>query len=163
MRAVAHAASRSCAEGNALLTWCLLDVVLACTCLAGRCTASDADTNIGPLESCTLPVAAGKIVFGVSDTLQCLEMGAVETLIVWENLEARPGSLREHRLHSIACMPRVVCSVTCNAVRHVLPDASDRMRWEPPATSQACCASPRRARAAEPVHADEFGDRRGRG
>ena len=25
----------------------------------------------------------------MSDTLQCLEMGAVETLIVWENLEAR--------------------------------------------------------------------------
>ena len=29
----------------------------------------------------------GKFVFGVGDTLQCLEMGAVETLIVWENLE----------------------------------------------------------------------------
>ena len=26
-------------------------------------------------------------MFGVGDTLQCLEMGAVETLIVWENLE----------------------------------------------------------------------------
>ena len=29
----------------------------------------------------------GKFVFGVADTLQCLDMGAVETLIVWENLE----------------------------------------------------------------------------
>ncbi len=29
----------------------------------------------------------GKYVFGVADTLQCLEMGAVEILIVWENLE----------------------------------------------------------------------------
>lgn len=29
----------------------------------------------------------GKFVFGVKDTLACLEMGAVETLIVWENLE----------------------------------------------------------------------------
>lgn len=29
----------------------------------------------------------GRFVFGVADTLQCLEMGAVETLIVWENLE----------------------------------------------------------------------------
>ncbi|KAL4859576.1 Eukaryotic peptide chain release factor subunit 1-3 [Chlorella vulgaris] len=29
----------------------------------------------------------GKFVFGVKDTLTCLEMGAVETLIVWENLE----------------------------------------------------------------------------
>lgn len=29
----------------------------------------------------------GKYVFGVRDTLNCLEMGAVETLIVWENLD----------------------------------------------------------------------------
>lgn len=29
----------------------------------------------------------GKFVFGVKDTLSCLEMGAVETLVVWENLE----------------------------------------------------------------------------
>lgn len=29
----------------------------------------------------------GKYGFGVSDTLQLMEMGAVETLIVWENLE----------------------------------------------------------------------------
>ena len=28
----------------------------------------------------------GKFVFGVKDTLACLEMGAVETLIVWEDL-----------------------------------------------------------------------------
>jgi peptide chain release factor subunit 1 len=31
----------------------------------------------------------GKYCFGVDDTLQCLDMGAVETLVVWENLEAR--------------------------------------------------------------------------
>lgn len=29
----------------------------------------------------------GKFCFGVGDTLTCLEMGAVETLVVWENLE----------------------------------------------------------------------------
>lgn len=29
----------------------------------------------------------GKYVFGVKDTLSCLEMGAVETLIVWESLD----------------------------------------------------------------------------
>lgn len=29
----------------------------------------------------------GKFCFGVRDTLACLEMGAVETLVVWENLE----------------------------------------------------------------------------
>ena len=26
-------------------------------------------------------------MFGVKDTLACLDMGAVETLIVWENLD----------------------------------------------------------------------------
>jgi peptide chain release factor subunit 1 len=29
----------------------------------------------------------GKFGFGVSETLQLMEMGAVETLVVWENLE----------------------------------------------------------------------------
>jgi len=29
----------------------------------------------------------GKYVFGINDTLTCLEMGAVETLVCWENLE----------------------------------------------------------------------------
>jgi hypothetical protein len=29
----------------------------------------------------------GKYVFGVDDTLMALEMGAVETLIIWENLD----------------------------------------------------------------------------
>ncbi|KAK9907768.1 hypothetical protein WJX75_009649 [Coccomyxa subellipsoidea] len=36
----------------------------------------------------------GKFVFGVADTLQCLDMGAVETLIVWENLEVNRITLR---------------------------------------------------------------------
>ncbi|KDD73040.1 eRF1 domain 3, partial [Helicosporidium sp. ATCC 50920] len=31
----------------------------------------------------------GRFVSGISDTLTCLDMGAVETLIVWENLEAQ--------------------------------------------------------------------------
>lgn len=29
----------------------------------------------------------GKFVFGIKDTLACLEMGAVEILIVWEDLQ----------------------------------------------------------------------------
>ena len=29
----------------------------------------------------------GKYVFGVADTLTCLDMGAVETLVVWEDLQ----------------------------------------------------------------------------
>jgi eRF1 domain 3 len=35
----------------------------------------------------------GKFVFGVHDTLTCLEMGAVETLIVYENLEVNRLSI----------------------------------------------------------------------
>ena len=31
----------------------------------------------------------GKYVFGINDTLTCLEMGAVETLVCWEDLEVR--------------------------------------------------------------------------
>jgi peptide chain release factor subunit 1 len=33
----------------------------------------------------------GKYCFGVADTLMCLDMGAVETLIVWENMEVSAG------------------------------------------------------------------------
>eukprot|EP00244_Chara_vulgaris_P010366 TRINITY_DN4748_c0_g1_i2.p1 TRINITY_DN4748_c0_g1~~TRINITY_DN4748_c0_g1_i2.p1 ORF type:complete len:441 (-),score=108.44 TRINITY_DN4748_c0_g1_i2:887-2209(-) len=36
----------------------------------------------------------GKYVFGVDDTLKALEMGAVETLIVWENLETNRYTLK---------------------------------------------------------------------
>ena len=37
----------------------------------------------------------GKYVFGVRDTLCCLEMGAVETLIVWESLDVTRHVLRK--------------------------------------------------------------------
>jgi len=36
----------------------------------------------------------GKICFGIKDTIQALEMGAVETLIAWENLEIQRLQLR---------------------------------------------------------------------
>lgn len=36
----------------------------------------------------------GKYCFGVDDTLKCLELGAVETLIVWENLDITRYILR---------------------------------------------------------------------
>lgn len=36
----------------------------------------------------------GKFVFGIDDTLKALEMGAVETLIVWENLDVTRYVLR---------------------------------------------------------------------
>ena len=36
----------------------------------------------------------GKYCFGITDTLKALDMGAVETLIVWENLEITRNILR---------------------------------------------------------------------
>lgn len=38
----------------------------------------------------------GKFCFGVADTLKALEMGAVETLIVWENLDITRFMLKNH-------------------------------------------------------------------
>merc|ERR1712117_1010183 len=38
----------------------------------------------------------GKYGFGVEDTLRALEMGAVETLICWENLDIQRYSLKNH-------------------------------------------------------------------
>merc|ERR1711935_1121454 len=38
----------------------------------------------------------GKYCFGVDDTLRALEMGAVETLICWENLDIQRNSLKNH-------------------------------------------------------------------
>lgn len=53
---------------------------------------------LSPLFSCRffdeISQDTGKFVFGVADTLQCLDMGAVETLIVWENLEVCLWSLQ---------------------------------------------------------------------
>jgi len=39
----------------------------------------------------------GKYCFGVDDTLKALEMGAVEILIVWENLETMRYMLKNHQ------------------------------------------------------------------
>ena len=77
---------------------------------------------------CWRAAAAGKIAFGVSDTLQCLEMGAVETLIVWENLEARPAcGLDSRRVPSFRWGPAIVnfCSAECASMpRSVVRSAS---------------------------------------
>ena len=40
----------------------------------------------------------GKYCFGVDDTLRALEMGAVEILIVWENLDIQRYVLKNHSL-----------------------------------------------------------------
>merc|ERR1719192_3295512 len=39
----------------------------------------------------------GKFCFGVDDTMKALEMGAVETLIIWENLDITRFTLRNHQ------------------------------------------------------------------
>ena len=39
----------------------------------------------------------GKYCFGVDDTLKALEMGAVEILIVWENLDIMRYVLKNHQ------------------------------------------------------------------
>lgn len=39
----------------------------------------------------------GKYCFGVDDTLRALEMGAVEILIVWENLDIMRYVLKNHQ------------------------------------------------------------------
>jgi len=38
----------------------------------------------------------GRFCFGVEDTMKALEMGAVETLIVWENLDCNRITLKNH-------------------------------------------------------------------
>ncbi|CAN8293873.1 unnamed protein product [Cochlearia groenlandica] len=44
----------------------------------------------------------GKYVFGVEDTLKALEMGAIETLIVWENLDINRYELKNSTSGEIA-------------------------------------------------------------
>ena len=39
----------------------------------------------------------GRFCFGVEDTLKALEMGAVDILIVWENLDITRYMLRNHQ------------------------------------------------------------------
>merc|ERR1719265_104370 len=39
----------------------------------------------------------GKMCFGVEDTMKALDMGAVETLIVWENLDVMRITLKNHQ------------------------------------------------------------------
>ncbi|KAJ1927092.1 translation termination factor eRF1, partial [Linderina pennispora] len=38
---------------------------------------------------------SGKVVYGIDDTLKALDMGAVETLIVWENLDTNRYVFRD--------------------------------------------------------------------
>jgi len=55
----------------------------------------------------------GKFCFGVDDTLKALEMGAVETLIVWENLDTMRYVLKNHSTDGEWGWRRIVI-VLCN-------------------------------------------------
>jgi hypothetical protein len=55
---------------------CLSECIFLLSCLPCPCSFFD-----------QISQDTGKFVFGVKDTLTCLDMGAVETLIVWENLD----------------------------------------------------------------------------
>jgi hypothetical protein len=46
------------------------------------------------------PQDTGKYCFGVEDTLKCLDSGAVELLLVWENLEHIRFVLKRHLTHT---------------------------------------------------------------
>ncbi len=64
-----------------------------------------------------------KYVFGVSDTLQCLEMGAVDTLIVWEDLPVWRYELMNSVTGTVARgdLP-VQCCQFAHAVTHSFAD-----------------------------------------
>ena len=57
----------------------------------------------------------GRYCFGVDDTLKSLEMGAVETLIVWENLEVTRYVLKDHS-NECMCIPHSYCLTVDNEI-----------------------------------------------
>lgn len=69
----------------------------------------------------------GKYVFGVDDTLQALQMGAVEILIVWENLEHNRYTLKVSRLapHLLmaALVPLVRVPLSCEWLTLLWPSS----------------------------------------
>ncbi|KAH9642635.1 hypothetical protein HF086_014034 [Spodoptera exigua] len=55
--------------------------------VAGLILAGSADFKTELSQSDMFDPDTGKYCFGVDDTLRALELGAVETLICWENLD----------------------------------------------------------------------------
>lgn len=51
-----------------------------------------------------ISLETGKYCFGIDDTFKALELGAVETLIVWENLEITRYDLKDSEGHSVVLM-----------------------------------------------------------
>jgi len=69
----------------------------------------------------------GKICYGVKDTLAALEMGAVETLIVWENLETIRFKVR----HPISAEEKILnLSKEQEKEKHWFRDETNQVDWE---------------------------------
>lgn len=71
----------------------------------------------------------GKYCFGVEDTLRGLELGAVETLIVWENLDItrhvlRDSSGKEVIIHTSAPPPTASNAASASASADSKPSAN---------------------------------------
>ncbi len=68
----------------------------------------------------------GKFCFGIDDTLKALEMGAVETLICWENLDIQRYVLKNHSsgeekiLHLSSEQEKGQCSTSMSALLPVV-------------------------------------------
>ncbi|GAA6031576.1 hypothetical protein JCM8097_006530 [Rhodosporidiobolus ruineniae] len=81
----------------------------------------------------------GKYCFGVDDTLRGLEMGAVETLIVWENLDVTRHILRdsqgkEHIVHTSAPPANAQGNKSDGATGIAALSEVDRAKFMDPAT-----------------------------
>ncbi|GEM10525.1 peptide chain release factor eRF subunit 1 [Rhodotorula toruloides] len=98
---------------------------------------------------------SGKYCFGVDDTLRGLEMGAVETLIVWENLDVTRHVLRdsqgaEHVVHTQAPPPTASNNKAEAAVGIAALSEQDREKFIDKATGLEM------EQAAEPVNLLEW-------
>ncbi len=60
----------------------------------------------------------GKYCFGVDDSLKALEMGAVETLIVWENLDIMRYVLKNHQVDGKSSTFKILCNWYNLCIQH---------------------------------------------
>ncbi|KAI8351167.1 eukaryotic peptide chain release factor subunit 1 [Blakeslea trispora] len=72
----------------------------------------------------------GKYCFGIDDTLKALEMGAVETLIVWENLAANRYTLRDASGNEVIVYPNPEEEKTKSFMADTSADATPNSEME---------------------------------
>ena len=108
----------------------------------------------------------GKYCFGVEDTLQCLDMGAVETLLVWENLEVcgAPPFAPTRRVALKCCLrSQVNRHVLVNRqtdetfVKHLTPEQEkDTSHFVDKETGPCCLRMPLLRAVATLTHGDAY-------